>query len=163
MFDGGAQYRTVNFARSAISKLHNGYDGLPAGQHPIVKQAVKAVFRLRPPLPKYKTTFNIKPVLTYVKQVLGNNNYLTLRLLSFKCLFLLSFSSISRVSTMARLGTQVEEHVEHIIVPILSLEKQARASNPARVRGFLRIPRFLEDLSLCPATTLAAYLEKVKH
>ena len=126
MFDGGAQYRTVNFARSAISKLHNGYDGLPAGQHPIVKQAVKAVFRLRPPLPKYKTTFNIKPVLTYVKQVLGNNNYLTLRLLSFKCLFLLSFSSFSRVSTMARLGTQVEEHVEHIIVPILSLEKQAR-------------------------------------
>ena len=79
---------------------------------------------------------------------------------------------------MTKIGTQLEEHDGHVIVPLLSLEKQARGgstilydspvqhfyfavSNIARVRGYLRIPRFLEDPSLCPATTLIDYLNKV--
>ena len=108
------------------SKLHAGFDGVPAGQHPLVKQAVKAVFRLCPPLPKYTSTFDIRPVLVYVKQILGNNELLTLKLLSFKCLFLLSFHSLCRVDSLSKLGAQVEESEGHLIVPLMSLEKQAR-------------------------------------
>ena len=126
IFEKGAKYRTINHARCAISKLHCGFDGKPAGQHQIVSQAVRSAFRLRPPLPKYRTTFDIKPVFTFIKQILGNNDILTLKMLTFKCLYLLSFSSIARVSTLSILGANLEEHRDHIIVPLLSLEKQAK-------------------------------------
>ena len=82
IYDNGAKYRTVNYVRSAVSKLHVGFGDLPAGQHALVKKAVQAVFRLRPPLPKYKTTYDIGKVLTYVQQILGNKDLLPIKLLS---------------------------------------------------------------------------------
>ena len=45
LFDDGARYRTVNYVCSTISKLHTGFGGVPAGQLPLVRQAVKSVFR----------------------------------------------------------------------------------------------------------------------
>ena len=73
-FSSGAQYRTLNNIRSTISKFHCGFSGTPAGQHNLVKKALKAAFRLRPPLPKYKDTFDIKPVLILTKQFLETLN-----------------------------------------------------------------------------------------
>ena len=99
---------------------------MSAGQHTLVRQAVKAAFRLRPPLPKYSATFNIQPVLIFLRQILGNNNYLSIKLLSYKCLFLISFSSLARIDTLAKLGSQVTEHANHIVIPLLAIEKQAR-------------------------------------
>ena len=126
LFDNGAMYHTVNFAHSAISKIHTGFSGTPAGQHSLVKKVVQACFRLRPPLPRYKTTYDVGIILKYVKIILGNNDYLSIKLLSCKCLFLLSFYSLSRVNTSSKLGTNFEEHQEHLVIPLLSLEKQAR-------------------------------------
>ena len=126
IFNDGAAYRTINYARSAISKLHIGFGDMPIGQHPLIKQTVRAVFRLRPPLPRYKSTFDIRPALTYMKQILGNNSILNLKLLSYKCLFLIAFHSFSRVSTVCKLGAGIEEHQDFLIVPLLSTEKQAR-------------------------------------
>ena len=178
MYDQGAKYRTVNFARSAISKLHIGFGGVPAGQQPLIKKAVQAVFRLRPPLPKYETTFDVNKVLTYIQQILGNNDLLPLKLLSYKCLFLLSFYSISRVSSLQKLGADVKESQDHLIVPLMSLEKQARgeiqfkqllnfnnispASHPERLRGFIVFKKFPEDDRICPVKTLLSYLNKVR-
>ena len=68
----------------------------------------------------------MKPVLQYVVTILGNNHLLTLKWLTFKTIFLIAFSSLSRVSTILRLGSSVEEYPDHLIVPMLSLEKQAR-------------------------------------
>ena len=43
LFESGAEYSTVNFHRSGISKFHVGIDGISIGEHPLVSQAVKAV------------------------------------------------------------------------------------------------------------------------
>merc|ERR1711867_396644 len=69
LYEGGAKYSTVNGHRSAISKFHKRVHGIPMGEHPLVSQAVKAVFRLRPPLPQYRATFDIVPVLAYVRSL----------------------------------------------------------------------------------------------
>ena len=45
--ESGAEYSTVNVHRSSISKFHAGFAGKPVGEHPLVSQAVKAVFRLK--------------------------------------------------------------------------------------------------------------------
>ena len=73
------------------------------GNLPLVSQAVKAVFRLRPPLPKYVATFDITKVFSYL-QSLPSNEKLSLKLLTVKCLFLLTTSIISRVSSIRSLG-----------------------------------------------------------
>ena len=103
LYEIGAAYSTVNFHRSSVSKFHVGIDGQPIGKHPLVSQAVKAVFRLRPPLPKYVATFDITKVFSYL-QSLPSNEKLSLKLLTVKCLFLLTTSIISRVSSIRSLG-----------------------------------------------------------
>ena len=108
-FDSGDSYRTICYYRSAISKFHAGLGGGEnIGQHQLVKQAVKAAFRGRPPLPKYKRTYDISPVLTYIAS-LEPLHTLSLKQLTFKSLFLLSFASLSRVSSLGRLKCNIEE------------------------------------------------------
>ena len=126
------------------------------GEHPLVSQALKAVFRLRPPLPQYKATFDIVPVLDYIRSL--PTATIPLKLLSFKTLFLVIYSSISRVSSMARLAPSLEETRDAAIIKLQSLEKQSREG---RIRGFFQIPRFVEDTELCPVFTLSTYFSKV--
>ena len=104
--DKGASYNTINVARSAISKYHNGFNGVSAGSNNIVCMAMRAVFRIRPPLPKYKHTYDVTKVLDYLKS-LPPNTELTLKQLSMKTLFLLIMSTISRVSSVSRLGPEL--------------------------------------------------------
>ena len=107
LYENGAQYRTVNHHRSSISKFHAGVAGVAIGSHPLVCQAVKAVFRLRPPLPRYVTTFDITKVFAYF-QSLPTNEDLTLKQLSLKSLFLLTSACVSRVSSVSSLGPTVK-------------------------------------------------------
>ena len=120
----------------------------------MVCQAVKAVFRLRPPLPKHKSTFDIVPVLVHFLNQPTDN--ITLKQLTFKTLFLTVYSSLS--SSIARLGPSFTVHRKNATLPFTSLEKQGRAG---RVRGYLQIPVFLEDPELCPVRDLVAYRDKV--
>ena len=124
LYETGAKWSTVNYHRSSISKFHVGFHGVPLGDHPLICQAVKAVFRLRPPLPQYKSAFDIVPVSAYIKSLLTAS--ISLQLLSFKALFLAIYSSISRVSSMSRLAPSLEEIGDSAIVHLLSLEKQSK-------------------------------------
>lgn len=153
--ESGAEYSTVNYHRSAISKFHLPVDGVSIGEHPLCSQAVRAVYRLRPPLPKYQATFDIIPVLEYVRSL--PTATISLQLLSFKTLFLTIYSSISRVSSIARLGPTLVEHRDSVVLHLFTLEKQARVGN---IRGFLQIPNF-EDPELCPVRTISTYFNKV--
>ena len=159
MYNAGAAYMTVNHHRSAISKFHQGFDGQTVGSHELVRKAMRSVFRLRPPLPKYKCTFDIVPVLQYISE-LPANNLLSLKLLTKKTLLSTIYDSLSRVSSISRLGPVVSEHRDHVITHLHHLEKQAR---PGSVRGFIPIRKFPEDLHLCPAAALLEYCTRVSN
>ena len=73
----------------------------------MVSQAVKAVFRLRPPLPRYVATFDISQVFSFLK-TWPTNTDLSLKQLSLKTLFLLTAASISRMSSVGRLGPDLQ-------------------------------------------------------
>ena len=154
LYKSGADYSTVNFHRSVISKFHVGIYGIPKGEHPLVSQAV---FRLRPPLPQYQSTFDIVPVLAYIQSLPIAT--ISLQLLSFKALFLTIYSSISRVSNKAHLAPLLEETRDSVVLKLVSIEKQARAG---KVRVFFQIPKFPEDLELCPVRVLSTYSTKVR-
>ena len=110
----------MNYHRSAVSKFQIGVEGVPMAEHPLVSQAVKAVFRLRPPLPQYQSTFDIVPVLAYTKSLPTAS--ISLKLLSFKTLFLTIYFSISKVSSMSRLAPSLEETRDSAILKLVSLE-----------------------------------------
>ena len=157
LYTEGAEYTTINLHRSAISKNHVGFEGQPAGTHPLVRQAVKAVFRLRPPLPKYKTTFDISILLNFLS-ALPPNNMLDLKMLSYKTLLLTIYATLSRVSSISRLGPDIEEHRDHVVLKLHSLEKQGR---PGKVRGYITVERYNDDPQLCPAAALLQYKDQV--
>ena len=71
-------------------------NGQSIGKHTLVKQAVQAVFRLRPPLPKYKITYDMSPVLDYISKLSMSD----LKSLTYKTLMLLVYATISRLITL---------------------------------------------------------------
>ena len=67
LFQEGLQYRTINTIRSAVSSTHNPLDGIPIGQHPLVKQLLKGVYNFRHPQPCYTHTWEVSRVLEHIK------------------------------------------------------------------------------------------------
>ena len=81
----------MNTLRSAILSVAN-IDSRPAGQHPLVRRFMKAIFQQRPALPRYQTTWDPDIVLTHLKS-LGRNKNLTTIQLSWKLTMLLLLQS----------------------------------------------------------------------
>ena len=95
-FEEGASYSTMNVAKSAISKYHCFLPGnTPVGTDQLVQKAMKSFFKLRPPLPKYRSTFDVTIVMRYVMDM-GPVAVLDLKCLTYKTLFLVAFSTLSR-------------------------------------------------------------------
>ena len=72
LFQEGLQYRSINLIRSAVSTTRLLVDGVPIGQHPLVKQLFRGVYNSRPPQPRYTQTWDVTTVLDHIAQ-LGEN------------------------------------------------------------------------------------------
>ena len=62
----GLAYTTLNTARSAISAFTIPKDISSIGSHPIVTRFMKGVYKSTPLTPRYKTTWDVHVVLTYL-------------------------------------------------------------------------------------------------
>ena len=69
--------------------------------------------------------FDIVPVLSYVQSL--HTASISLHLLSFKALFLTVYSSISRVSCVAHLGSSLLEQRDSLVLYFVSLEEQGES------------------------------------
>ena len=67
----------------AISSVHEKVDGVAIGQHPIIIRLVKGIFNVRPPIPRYSSTWDVQAVLDYIESC-GQSSRLSLKTLSFK-------------------------------------------------------------------------------
>ena len=65
-FEEGRERSSLNCYRSAISSAHLQI-GYPVGKHPLVCRLLKGVFNLRPPLPRYEYTWDVKTVTSFIK------------------------------------------------------------------------------------------------
>ena len=72
-------------------------------------------------------TFNMVPVLTYVKSL--HTTGISLHLLSSIALFLTVLSSISRVNCVACLGPPLLEQRDSVVLCFVSLEEHDKAGN----------------------------------
>ena len=100
----GYQYNSVNAYRSAISSVHDKADGVPVGQHPIITRLIKGIFNVRPPIPRYSSTWDVQLVLNFL-QTQGESETLPLKMLTLQNVFLLAITRPSRSADLSQLDT----------------------------------------------------------
>ena len=66
LFQEGYSYSSLNSYRSAISSVHTRIEGLPVGQHPVVRRILKGAYNINPPRPRYKSTWRVSQVITWL-------------------------------------------------------------------------------------------------
>ncbi|XP_076036398.1 uncharacterized protein LOC143022180 [Oratosquilla oratoria] len=149
-FHRGVGYNSINTARGALSSLEIVVDGCRAGNHPLVIRLMRRVFNLSPSMPRYKDTWDVKPVLTKLKQEL-----------TLKLVMLMALTQAARVQTLHLLvlkNIRIKE--EAISVWLGDNIKQCRPGfNIQSVKFF----PYTKDESLCVRRTLRTYREKMEH
>ena len=102
LYEEGYEYRSINCYRSVISGFHEKIEDLPVGQHPEVCTLLTGVFNLRPPLPRYSSTWNVQIILEFIKNNSTDNKSLPIKNLTLK-LTLLALTSASTASSIHHL------------------------------------------------------------
>ena len=83
MFQSGNGYSSINSAKSALSALLPVSDGVSFGRQHLVSKFCRGVFQLRPSLPRYAFTWDVKQLFDCYRS-LGENSSLKLRALTLK-------------------------------------------------------------------------------
>lgn len=103
-YHGGKGYSTINTYRSALSttlcSMNDDRDSL--GSHPLIARLLKGVYVLRPPTPRYSSTWDVSKVTDYLK-TLAPLCELSLKSLTLKTVMLCALASAQRQQTLSAL------------------------------------------------------------
>ena len=150
----GYQTSSLNSYRSAISSVHDKVDDMDVGKHPLVCRVLKGAFHARPPLPRYTATWDVQLVLDCILQW-GDTSSLSLKLLTFKLVMLMSLARPSRSADLASLCVKSCRYKPEGVTFLPSnLAKQSRQGKPLTDYFFASFP---DNNQLCPVQTLRQY------
>ena len=160
MYNGGGtasscySYRTMNVIRSAVSAVAL-INGSPAGKHPLVCRFLKAVFNVKPALPRYRSVWDPDIVLGYLKG-LGPNIDLSLIQLSRKLTMLLLLTSGQRGQTLLVLDIRNLSFSGNRMS--FRIGDPLKISRPDYHLSEVTFSPFALDSRLCVVETLSHYL-----
>lgn len=156
LYNNGSQYGTLNTCRSALSLILD-HDITSDSR---LQRFLKGVFRLRPPLPKYNSTWDTNCVLDHLDTWYPNEN-ISFDQLSRKTLTLLALTTAHRMQTLSKINVKnVECQSNTIAIKIPDFIKTTR---PGSKQPIIYLPFFRDKPSICPAQTLIAYLDRTKE
>jgi len=163
LFHDGLQYRTIAGYRSMLSMVLPPVDGFKIGQHPDIIRLIKGVFHSRPPQKRLVPEWDIEVVLKALqKKPFEPLKKASLKMLTFKTVFLVAISSFRRCSDLQslRLGEgSVNVQSAGITFARHGLAKQDRESHYS-ARVF--IPTFVENKLLDPKRSVYYYLKRTE-
>lgn len=151
LFESGASYGTLNSHRSALSL----FLGNNLGSDDCIKRLMKGIFRIRPSLPKYSSTWDPQLVLGHISDW-APNSQLSLEKLTKKLVILLALCTAHRVQTFSLIRTDNIKIKTNGVEIIIS--DMIKTSGIGRDQPVLFLPFFRENVSICPATTTVDYL-----
>ena len=158
LFECGLSYSSINTARSALSSFLDNVHGCTVGNLPIVKRLLRGVFQLRPPEPRYHSTWDVNLVLNYLDTLFPLNE-LSLKFLSYKLVMLIILLSAQRVQTLSKLD------ISHMFVSenkiIFTISNTLKQSKPGRFASPIELELY-EKESLCVVRTLREYLSRTE-
>ena len=154
----GLSYRTLGVYRSAISLYHEPLAGTPIGNNVPMNRLMKGFYKRNPQRPKYTLTWEVEPVLRYLKEM-PHWDSLSIKLLTLKVVLLLALVTTKRVSSLVHMNLESLVVSNNLLkfVPS-SLLKQSR---PNYCLQNIEIEAF-EDSSLCPVEAVGKYLSRTK-
>ena len=107
LHEHGLSYTTINTARSALLAIILPTDNVNIGSHPIVSRFMKGIFKNNPPAPRYHTTWDVSPVLSYLSSLPKPNQYQSsLKSLTLKLVMLVALVSAQRGQNLHMLDIQ---------------------------------------------------------
>ena len=151
-FNKGASFGSINTYRSALALIL----GHEIAQDFGIKRICKGAAKLRPPRPKYNSTWDPKVVLDYF-DALGCNLDISLENLTSKVATLLALVTAHRMQTLSLIEVNniniSKERIE------IKIPAQIKTSKPGRAQPTLILP-FFENKNVCAATALLDYLKR---
>lgn len=155
-FNNGAAYGSLNSHRSALALLLGS--NITADDQ--VKRLLKGVYKLRPALPKYTSTWDPQVVLNHVADWMPNRD-LPLEKISKKLVVLLALSTGHRVQTLSLIK------LKNIVVDStgvkIGISDVIKTSAAGREQPVLILPYFQENRAICPATIVEDYIHITKN
>ena len=160
VIQGNLEYRTIAVYRSAISQAHDPVGSTQLGSLPVVARFMKGVFKIKPPKPRYCSTWNVKTALSFLES-LEPLEELTLKHLCYKTVFfLLALTSAARAHELSALDLTYSLRKEGSWEFSLPTHvKNSRPGHPARKFLFLAFP---ENPKICVIRCLTTYVERTK-
>ncbi|KAJ8727382.1 hypothetical protein PYW07_001501 [Mythimna separata] len=149
-FNLGASYGSLNSHKSALAVII----GSKIGDDDRVKRLLKGFYKIKPPGPKYHTTWDPSKVLNVLKTWTPNTS-LNFEKLSKKLVMLLALSTAQRAQTLSLIKIP-NITVNHAGVHI-SITDAIKTSGLGRSQPNLFLP-FFEKIEICPASTLRDYI-----
>lgn len=154
LFKLGRSYSSINTARSCLSSLLPTVGGSQLGQNKLILDFMNGVSRLRPPAPKYLTTWNPDVVLAELSnwETLECN----LKILTLKLVGLLALCTGQRVQTLAAIylsNVKWDNPVQIIITENL------KTTTVTNCNPVIKLPPYHENSELCPVIALKQYVK----
>lgn len=150
-FNSGCSYGSLNSHRSALSLILDG----KIGSDEDVKRLLKGAYRLKPSRPKYTYTWDPQQVLNFVSNWYPNDD-LSLEKITEKLVVLLAICTAHRVQTLSLI------RLENIVINQngvkIGITDIIKTSAVGREQPVLYLPFFMDNISICPATTLKDYI-----
>ena len=155
-FNEERAYRTVSGYRSALSSTLPPFDGVAVGAHPLVARLMKGAYNLRPPKPRYTSTWDVGEVLT-VLQTWGMPADLSDRQLSLKLVMLLALAGAHRTGEVRHLSIEgVRHNIDKVSLTVAVPSKTQRTGEPLRRVEYTAF----ENKKLCPVAHIQEYLTR---
>lgn len=154
-FESGNGYSTLNTHRSALSIIL----GKKVVSDDCINRFLKGAFKIKPPCPKYNITWDPNHVLSYLSNFYPYEN-LSLHDLGQKSITLLAIASAQRMQTLSLIKVDnIKFHDNAIEIRVPDLIKTSR---PGAFQPLIRLPYIRENLKICPAYAIQAYIDKTK-
>ncbi|XP_019859607.1 PREDICTED: uncharacterized protein LOC109587826 [Amphimedon queenslandica] len=113
------------------------------------------MFNKRPPLPKYRSTWDVNVVISLFQNNRGHSDTLSLKQLSYKLAMLLALSSAAHSSDIFLLDLRFRSFSQEGVTFQLASPSKTRRSGPPRS---IFIKRLITEPILCPVSTLESYM-----
>ncbi|CAG2243320.1 unnamed protein product [Mytilus edulis] len=147
------------FTRGALSSLGLTIDSIPVGRHAMVIRYMKGIFNLRPPRPRYESTWDVSKVLHFLRS-LSPVKYLKLKDLTLKLTMLIALTNAARAQSIHLMNVNHVHKVKGEFIFVLNeLVKQSR---PGYKEPTVNIKAYPPDRRLCVYTVYKEYVFRTK-
>ena len=149
LYEKGLSYSSLNTARSAISAIHSD-----CGTSTLINRFMKGIYNLRPGLPRYTCTYDIKTVLDHLDSIALDQA--SLQSLSRKLALLLLLLTGQRVQILKALDISNVHFTDTKCS--LYIDKLMKTSRPGKHNSVIEFKCY-RNVNLCVFAHLKKYLD----